>query len=159
MSNRGNLGLNRRLSRLLICAIVICLTVFGAVEANANWFNDDAPIKEENGKQVYVTHIAGVEYHIPVGYFRYTFTTPSEHEKEILLNTMWPELRPINPNSSEVTTPGWGQQVHILVSDALSTTSFEFRLGSCVTSKSRSTRLYATVSEMKEGPSGSAVRC
>jgi hypothetical protein len=37
--------------------------------------------------------------------------------------------------------------------------SGKVRLGSCVTSKSRSIRLYATVSEMKEGPSGSAVRC
>jgi hypothetical protein len=44
-----------------------------------------------------VTHIAGVEYHIPADYLRYVAVKPKEYDINLLTNAIYPEMRPINP--------------------------------------------------------------
>ena len=89
-----------------------------------------APIKEENGTQVYVVQMADAEYRIPVGYFRYVHTKPNEHDSSVLIDAALPDMHVIvagSPESPEVSKHSWGPIVHILLYDAKSTTSFEFR--------------------------------
>jgi hypothetical protein len=118
---------------LLLPIVLMCYSPLPSWAAtNDNGSETSAPIREENGGQVYVTHIAGVEYRIPVPYFRYLLSKPKAHAEQMLINAALPDMHEISvgsPESPESRGGAWGPMANILIRDARSTTSFAFRLG------------------------------
>jgi hypothetical protein len=87
-------------------------------------------IEKAQGGSVVVTSIAGHDYQIPVGYFRYAGLPPARLAPDVLIDAALPDMHVIIPGSSEspeVTHKPWGSIVNILIADEQITTSHAFR--------------------------------
>ena len=84
----------------------------------------------KDGKRCYATTLAKASYCIPEDYFRYLGMPPKAIGKEIFMKAALPDFHAIipgTPDSPEITKHSWGAVAHLLVTDASSTTSHEFR--------------------------------
>jgi hypothetical protein len=80
-----------------------------------------APVAIEDGLKVYIIHVGGGEYHIPVGYFKLSIR-PKDREEAIGITASYPSMA--SYERSDVVTD---DEVIVLVHDARSTTSAETR--------------------------------
>jgi hypothetical protein len=93
-------------------------------------FGPNTPIKAKSGAEIYETNLAGIEYRIPVEYFKYVSGRPKRYATEMLIDASLPDMRPLLPDMPETIRAEKGDSgsvAIILVTDAKSTTSLKFR--------------------------------
>jgi hypothetical protein len=124
--------LSVRRKKLLIrvaVTVVIVALIFGCQIA-FRLFGPNTSIKAKNGTEIYKTSLAGVEYRIPVEYFKYVIGRPRRYATEILISAALPDMRPLYSGSPVAISAEKGDSkdvVIILMDDAHATTSLQFR--------------------------------
>lgn len=87
-----------------------------------------AAIVTENGEKAVVTHLGGVEYHVPVGYLLSGPGRYKDPDVALSMYSLLPDLKPVSSTDPEYHIPGgWRRQANILITDEKATTSFQFR--------------------------------
>ena len=87
-----------------------------------------APIKSEAGRDVYVTHIGKTEYHIPTTYTGII----NDNIKDVLIDATLPDMsepKPIPEHDPAGMRAIMDNAIGMLITDAATTTSFEYRFG------------------------------
>lgn len=121
-------------SAVLIGIIVSLLLVVLLLKQVAH--HDETTIVTKDGKQVIAMQLAGATYHIPIEYFKYSTGYPNISDKNLFMQVVLPDMHPIISDSPEIkdTKPGsQGPKVHVLIEDAATTTSHEYRWGALTT--------------------------
>jgi hypothetical protein len=114
-------------------ATIVILALFATHtlrKSESSILSDIAPVTTEDGEQVYITQLSGVEYHIPIGFFRYVHTKPKKVTRELLMDATIPDMlmiRPQGTDSSEITNRPLGAIAATLITEEHTTTSFGFR--------------------------------